>query len=226
MTMATLLALLGLLFATAGLVLCFSGLRALWRARPWGFAARIASGALMLALGTLVTTAGLGLGGYRLLAHEALAARIVVEPLGKQRFAAVFEFPDGQSRRFELAGDEIYVDAHILKTTPLAHILGLHTLWELDRVAGRYRDVDEERRSQRTVHALAADNPVDLFALRRRFAGLAPFIDAEYGSASFAPAHETAAFELRVSNSGLLIRRLPGPAAMVSELSVRSSPRR
>jgi hypothetical protein len=98
------------------------------------------------------------------------------------------------------------VDARILKWHALANTLGLHTAYELDRVGGRYREIDKERATSRTLYALAQQKPVDLFDLRRRYAFLAPFFDAEYGSAAFVPVSEPAELELRVSTTGLLIR--------------------
>lgn len=51
---------------------------------------------------------------------------------------------------------------------------------------------------------------VDLFNLRQRYALLSPLLDAEYGSATFAAAGNSAQYEVRVSTTGLLIRKL-GP---------------
>ena len=83
-------------------------------------------------------------------------ARIAVKPAGPKRFTAVFRFPDGKETTYELAGDEIYVDARILKWHPYANMIGLHTAYELDRVAGRYHDIADERSAPRTVHALSS----------------------------------------------------------------------
>jgi hypothetical protein len=107
---------------------------------------------------------------------------------------------------FELAGDQIYVDAHILKWTPMANMLGLHTAYELDRLAGRYRDAAQERSAARTVHSLGPKRPVDLFRMRQRYEFLDSLFDAEYGSATFVPVTRAAELELRVSTTGLLIR--------------------
>jgi len=85
-------------------------------------------------------------------------------------------------------------------------MIGLHTAYEIDRVAGRYHAVKDERDAMRTVHALGREKPVDLYSLRRRFTFLSPLIDAEYGSASFIPVTRPAELELRVSTSGLLMR--------------------
>jgi hypothetical protein len=189
-----------------GTVLLFAGLAALARLRILRFALRTLFGFLLLSLGALAGTVAIGIQGYRALAREDVAARIAVKPTGPQRFTATFRFPDGREATYELAGDEIYVDAHILKWNPYANWVGLHTAYELDRVAGRYHSLKEERAGARTVHALGRDKAVDLFTLRRRHTFLAPLLDAEYGSASFVPVTKPADLELRVSTTGLLIR--------------------
>jgi hypothetical protein len=98
------------------------------------------------------------------------------------------------------------MDAHVIKWKPIASVLGLHTAYQLDRIAGRYRSIEHERNSVRTVHSLASDSLVDLFELRRRYAFLEPLFDAEYGSATFVAVNRPAELEVRVSTTGLLIR--------------------
>ena len=162
---------------------------------------------LVLFLGAALCGAvSAGIRGYRALTHEEVAARIQVQPLGPQRFQARFELPDGRRPTFTLAGDELYVDAHILKWKWVASWCGLHTQYELDRVAGRYRELEDERTKERTVHGLAKARRIDLFRLARAQARLSRLLDAEYGSASFVPADRPAVYELRVSTTGLLIR--------------------
>ena len=94
---------------------------------------------------------------------------------------------------------------------PRVAAAGLHTAYELDRLAGRYRNIDQERSAPRTVHSLAVDKPVDLFGLRRRYTLLEPLLDAEYGSASYVPVTRPAELELRVSTTGLLLRERARP---------------
>src|SRR5207245_2616434 len=81
-------------------------------------------------------------------------------------FSAMVRFPDGREASYDVAGDEIYVDAHILKWRPLANVLGLHTEYELGRLAGRYRDIEAERRATRTVYLLGTERPLALLSLR------------------------------------------------------------
>lgn len=189
-----------------GVLLILGGLFSFYQLKMMRFAFRMLVGLLLLSLGALCGTVAAGIQGYRALTREDLAARILVTPTAPQRFTATFRFPDGREATYAISGDEIYVDAHILKWSPYANWIGLHTAYELDRVAGRYHSTKNEQSAQRTVHALALEKPVDLYALRRRYTFLAPLLDAEYGSATFIPVTKDAEFELRVSTTGLLIR--------------------
>ncbi len=192
--------------ATLGAILLLAGIVALVRGRALRFGLRTSATLLLLALAGVAGSIAVGIQGYRALTREDIAARLFVRPTGRQRFAATLRFPDGRERTFDVAGDEIYVDAHILKWKPFANLLGLHTAYELDRVTGRYRAIEQERSAVRTVHSLGRERPVDLFGLRQRYEFLAPLLDAEYGSATFVPVTRPAELELRVSTSGLLIR--------------------
>jgi hypothetical protein len=193
-------------FGLLGALLLLASLAALFRLRPFRFLLRLLAGLVALVVGAFAAVVGLGTQGYRALTHEAVAAQMRVLPLGPQRFSATLRFPDGRESTFELAGDEVYVDAHILKWKPIANRLGLHTAYELDRIAGRYHSLKDELVSPRTLYSLGADKPIDLFNLRRRYTLLTPLLDAEYGSASFVPVTAPAELDVRISTTGVLIR--------------------
>ncbi len=194
-----------------GLLLVLGGVMALFRARFLAFAVRMLLGLSLVFLGALLGLVSLGVQGYRALTREETAARLIVQPKAPQRFSARIVYRDGREATFDLAGDEVYVDAHILKWKPMANVLGLHTAYELGRVAGRYRDIGQERTAPRTVYSLGRDRDVDLFDLRTRYAFLAPLVDAEYGSATFVPVTGPSEVELRVSTTGLLMRPVGEP---------------
>src|SRR5881296_4219310 len=177
------------------------------RERRWlGGLIRTLVGALLLCLAALAATISAGIRGYRALTYEEVAAKVKTEPVGPQRFRATIRLPDQRLAMYELAGDAFYIDAHILKWHSLANLLGVPTAYELDRVAGRYNDVAQERSRPRTVYSLAHPKPIDMFDVARRFSLLAPLVDAQYGSATFVAAGRPAQFEVRVSTTGLLIR--------------------
>ena len=198
----------GLFFAVLGTVLVVSGIVSLLRLRPVRFVSSTIFGLLLLAIGTLAAVLAVGTYGYAALTREELAATLLVQPIGPQRFTATVRFPDLREVKFELAGDEVYVDAHILKWKPFANVIGLHTAYELDRIAGRYRTLDQEQSAPRTVFALSRDKPLDLFDLRQRYTFLAPLLDAQYGSATYTSVSRPTALQVRVSTTGLLIREV------------------
>ena len=105
----------------------------------------------------------------------------------------------------------LLVAGHIVKWTALANMLGLHTSYRLDRIAGRYRAIEQETTARRTVYSIGAPAMVDLVALGRRLP-LRDFFDAEYGSASYVPVSEPRELDLMVSTTGLLLRPVAPPA--------------
>lgn len=188
------------LLLVAGAVLAF-------RRRRWiGSLGSAGTGALLLSLAALAGTLGVSTQGYRALTLEEVAATITTAPTGPQAFQAYVEFSDGRKETFHVAGDQLLVDAHILKWHPLANILGFHTHYELDRLTGRYLEIQDERTEPRTVHSLKAKKPADLFHLAGRYTLLALLVDTEYGSATYIEVDRPARFEVRVSTNGLLIR--------------------
>src|SRR2546422_9605863 len=149
-----------------------------WRARrrlraSVGF---LAAG-LCLTVGMLLGASTVGIHGFRAFTQEALAATIKTEPLGPHHFRSTVALPDSSLHMFDLAGDAVYVDAHVLKWRPMGTLLGLETVYELDRIAGRYQTLGDEQTQQRTVFSLAANKPFDAFELARRYWILRPFVD-------------------------------------------------
>jgi hypothetical protein len=200
------LVIIAILFALLALVFLIATIVALKKGKLFKMAMKFVFTLLMLSLAALFGTISISLQGYQALTKEELAAVVKIEPTGVQKFTARFTLPDNSEREFSLAGDQLYVDAHILKWKPLINIFGLHTVYELDRVAGRYEDLNEETSKSRTVYALSKDKPVDMFHLRRRFKILKPLVDAEYGSATFINSNRVEEFKIMVSTTGLLIR--------------------
>jgi hypothetical protein len=178
------------------------------RKRLFGAAAGAGASLLLFTLAALLATLSVATQGYRALTREDLAATLVVRPTAPHQFTALVTFPDGRDTMFVLSGEQVYVDAHILKWKPIANILGLHTAYELDRIGGRYFDLAHERDSARTIFSLSKRKRMDMFALRRRWAAFAPLLDAEYGSGTFVAAERPDSLEVLVSTSGLLIRRM------------------
>ncbi|MGH7537193.1 MAG: hypothetical protein ACREMF_01040 [Gemmatimonadales bacterium] len=204
------LMIVAMVFGLLAAALVVAGVVALRKRKIVGSVAALLAGLLCLSLGALSGAVTIGVRGYRALTREDVAARVRTEPLGPQRFRATVELPDGRSGQFDISGDALYVDAHILKWRSMLNVLGLHTGYELDRVGGRYHAVDDEQHRPHTVFPLAPERPVDVFAFVRRHPRLlAPLVDAQYGSGTFIGVERPGRFEVRVSTTGLLIRPVP-----------------
>jgi hypothetical protein len=203
-------------FALAAASLCFAvlGLRTA-RRRPLRASLGVLVALMLLGAAALCAVLAASVHGYRALTREEIAATIEIQPIVAQRFVAHVTLADGRSRSFQLAGDELYVDARVLKWHPFANLLGLHTHYALDRISGRYADIEDERHAPRTVFTLVDGAPLDAFLLRRKHEALAPLVDASYGSGTFTAADRPAVLEVRVSTTGLLLREKPPPAHLV-----------
>ena len=113
---------------------------------------------------------------------------------------------DGQRQRVPLRGDEWQVDARVLKWRPLASMLGFDTLYRLERVSGRYTDIDAERTSTHTVQSLHGPDQFDVWTLVRAAHPHLPWVDALYGSAVYLPMADGASFAVSVGPGGLVAR--------------------
>lgn len=199
-----------------GIALGFSAFARLAGARLFGFAVRAILSLLLIVAGAALAVVALGIQGMEALTQEQSAARIKVVPTGVQRYDVTVTFADGRVETYDLAGDDIYIDGHIVKWTPLANTLGLNTSYRLDRISGRYRALEQENMARRTIYTIGTPAVIDLVALGKRLP-LAVFFDAEYGSATYVPVAGPADLELTVSTTGLVLRPLPAaPAAAKS----------
>ena len=160
----------------------------------------------MAALGLAVS---LHLYTYARLTAEQPVAEVAIRQLAPQRFNVSLHMPGKPVRHFVLEGDEWQLDARVLKWHGWAQLLGLDAQYRLDRISGRFWDIGQARSRVPSVHALAEDSsPLDLWKLARRKPRWLPFVDAEYGSATFLPLRDAARYQVMMTQSGLLARPL------------------
>lgn len=197
-----------LALAFFALLFFFSSIRNARKGNYGQVATHLALTLCLAFMGAIFALGAVSLRGYEAFTHEQLAATITIEPEEAGRFHALVKLPDGNTKRYLLSGDQLVVDAYILKWPPVMNILGWHTHYELARITGRYFNLEDEQNKPHTVHAMNEESAFDMFHLSRRFGFLEGFVDAEYGSASFVPAQEKQTYILMVSTSGLLFRRI------------------
>lgn len=189
-----------------GLFLLIGGVRRVWRRAPVTGSLQGLTGLVFLALSALAIAIALNLHSYQILVQEQPVAEVRFEALGPQYFR-VYLLPEAAAAEvLELRGDEWQIDARVLKWHGLANLVGMQTVYRLERLSGRYRDVQQERTGVHTAHRLDQDRGIDLWALAQKSQRKLPWLDAVYGSAAYLPMADKARFLVTVSNSGLVVR--------------------
>jgi hypothetical protein len=196
----------------AGLLFLIASGRRLRHRRYGACAFHGLSSMVMFLAAAAIALLGLNLWTYERLTREQPALRARFARAGEQLFNATLIYPSGEVHGYVLRGDEWQIDARVLKWRGLANILSFDTAYRLERISGRYRDVDRERTAARTVFALHPPQRVDAWALLRTWHDYLPWADAMYGSATYLPMADGADYEVSVSQSGLVARPLNEPA--------------
>lgn len=197
--------------AAGGVLALLLALAAYRRMRDWQFrrgSVYLLGAAIVSALGVGGAMLAASLHTYSRFTHEQEAARAVLRALGPQRYELLLVRVGEPSRRYELRGDEWQIDARVLKWRGMGTLLGFDTVYRFERLSGRYGNHDEERKSPRTVHALADEGAVDFWELLKKYHRYLPLADALYGSAAYVPMADGAQYAVLVSSTGLLIRPL------------------
>ena len=193
--------------AAFGLLAFFAALRRLLRVRLVAATRSALAGVFLIAVAAALFVISSNLHGYARLTHEEPVAEIAFETMGPQLYRATLtREPAGAAQSFALSGDEWQLDARVVKWRGFATLLGFDTLYRLERLSGRYRDVGQERTSPRSAHSLEAAPVLDLWALARENPRWLPFVDALYGSATYLPMAGGARYRVTISPSGLLAR--------------------
>jgi hypothetical protein len=143
---------------------------------------------------------------YGRLVDEQLVSMIEFRRTAPNEFQARLMIPGQTDQFYLLRGDEWQMDAKIVTWQPPLTILGLEPIYRLDRLSGRYGEIDREMNEVRTVHELSANLPTDVWQIARRFPVLAPGIDAHYGTATFVPMADGARYDVSLSRDALIAR--------------------
>ncbi|MGI9301224.1 MAG: cation/multidrug efflux pump [Gammaproteobacteria bacterium] len=157
-------------------------------------------------LAAALSMVGLNLYTYQRLTSEQPVAELYFEQTSPNQFRARVRYADGRTRSFELVGDEWQLDARILKWTGLAAVLGFDARFRLERISGRFNDVELERVARRTVYSLADDSGLDIWQIAQEHKRWVPWVDAVYGSATYLPMADRTRYSVSATQSGLIAR--------------------
>src|SRR5262252_213088 len=119
---------------------------------------------------------GANLRAYERLTAERPVLRASFARAGDRQFNATLTYPSGAVQGYVLRGDEWQIDARVLKWRGMANVLGFDTIYRLERIGGRYADVERERTEPRTVYALHSPERLDAWALLRAWHDGVPWV--------------------------------------------------
>ena len=169
---------------------------------------------LAMAIGGLA----LALHNYLHIADDVAVAQLSMKQLGPQHFEVTLAPIAGKARTLDLRGDQWEVDARVVRWKLPAQLAGFPSLYQLERIGGRYRNIVQERETMRSVHALNGDALLDVWTLKHRFPRWLPFVDADYGSGAYLPMVDGGRFELFLNTRGGLVAK-PADDATKQKLS-------
>ena len=143
---------------------------------------------------------------YGRLIEEQLVSSVEFRRVSVDQFQARVMVPGQDDQFYTLRGDEWQMDAKIVTWQPPMTVLGLDPIYQLDRLSGRFAEIDREQTEPRTVHSLTPGSPADVWQIARRFPLLTPGVDAHYGTATYVPMADGARFDVMLSRDALIAR--------------------
>ena len=197
-----------IILALLGLTLFILGIYRIWHWKMLSGGIQGISGALLISLALLVASLATNLHTYQRFSHESPVATLRFEQLGPQHFRTILARPEAVAEIYDLYGDQWQLDARTLKWKGFATLLGLDSGFQLERLSGRYHNVEQEGAAPRSVHVLYKGEGIDIWSLARRYPRWLPWVDAVYGSATYMPMAHGARYQVSMSQSGLIARPL------------------
>jgi hypothetical protein len=212
------------LVAFVSALFVLNGLVALFRGRPFSGVLKIVGGGAFLWAALAVTLLALNVQTYARLTYERPVATIQLRQLASRYFEVTVIQPPtagGQPARaavYPVNGDDWRIEAQVLKWKPWANVLGLDAQYRLDRLSGRYEDIEQERTGARSVHALSGGDAgteilgstvpwrISAWDAARRYRRYVDAVDTLYGSAAYMPMADGARYEVWITQSGLIAR--------------------
>lgn len=200
------LTLIFLVFGLSGGILFFLGLRRIWQWKLLSGSMQGMSGALLITLAVFVMSLMANLYTYQRLTHESPVATIRFDRIGDQYFRAYLQQPGKDAMVYDIHGDEWQLDARILKWHGLANLAGLDSYYQLERLSGRYHNIQQANSTAASHVTLTEDQGIDIWQLAHQHKNWIPWVDAMYGSAVYMPMSHGARYSISIGQTGLVTR--------------------
>ena len=192
---------------TLSILFIVLGIKRFFRGKILSAGMQSLSGVSLLLAGLLFLSIATNLYSYDRLTYEKDIAELSFRQLNKQQFRVTIAYKDQDKvENFLVNGDEWQMDARVIKWHGWAQLAGLNAQYRLERISGRYSDINEERQKPRSVYSLAQAESIDYWKLIHNYKKWLPWIDAHYGSATYMPMADKATYLVSLTQSGLIAR--------------------
>ena len=193
-------------FTLIALYFVFSMVRHAKRRRPVRATRSLAGGAVSACAGGASIMLAFSYYGYGRLVDEQYIGKIKFTESAPEQYVARLMLDAEQDKMFEILGNEWQMDARVVIWKPQATLLGLDPIFQLDRLSGRYSEVEDELSKIRSVHSLSEPVTLDVWQFAHKYPDLLPGVDAHYGTATYLPMAHGAIFEVSMTRTGLIAR--------------------
>lgn len=138
---------------------------------------------------------------YHVFTHEEPILTLRFEEAGEREYMAHIESPRSIRGEYPLYGDQWRIDSRFVKMKYWAHLLGTESRYAIDRLQGRYVDIQEENSLPNIAHQLNGEG-ITHFTIF----GWSPFIDTEYGSSTYQTIDTRKRFTVYKTPTGIMVR--------------------
>lgn len=138
---------------------------------------------------------------YHVFTSEEPVLTLRFEGKEGRSYLAIIESPSSLRGEYLLYGDQWRIDARFVKMKYWANLLGADSRYAIDRLQGRYINVNDENERPNVAHQLT-DGGESHFTVF----GWSPFIDTEYGSSTYQHVDFGRRFTVYKTTTGLMVR--------------------
>jgi len=141
------------------------------------------------------------------LTREHTIATIQFTQINKHHYQANFTQSHQEPFSLDIYGDQWQIDARVMKWNGAAAKMGLQPVYRFERISGRYDNIRNELSGKRSVHALNDKTQLEsIWDYMIKYHEYIPWLDSQYGSATYMPMKNGAVFTINLSQSGLISR--------------------
>lgn len=163
---------------------------------------------LLFVAGAVLLLVGSNLYTFHRLTDESPIAELRFRETGSQEYEATIAYGDFcHPEKHLLYGDQWRMDAQFLKWRSWANLLGFDSMYRVERLAGRYLDVQDENTRRHLSYELYPEGQLDLIMILDSYNGRLSPVDTLYGSSVYDAMQEDTLYRVYRTQSGLLVRK-------------------